>query len=72
MEEEIYVATVRLTQEHSRLRGKLFDLNAVQQETHAEDGASVLKLRVAKIEMDKLLSREGVTPSDFFAQFTEH
>ncbi len=72
LEEEIYVATVRLTQEHSRLRGKLFDLNAVQQETHADDGASVLKLRVAKVEMDKLLSREGITPADFFAQYTEH
>ena len=72
LEEEIYIATVRLSQEHSRLRGKLFDLNAVQQETHADDGASVLKLRVAKIEMDKLLSREGIMPADFFAQYTEH
>ncbi len=72
LEEEIYIATVRLSQEHSRLRGKLFDLNAVQQETHADDGASVLKLRVAKIEMDKLLSREGIMPADFFAQYAEH
>jgi len=71
LEEEIYVATVRLTQEHSRLRGKLFDLNAVQQETHVEDGASVLKLRVAKVEMDKLLSREGISPADFFTQYAE-
>ncbi len=66
LEEEIYIATVRLAQQQSRLRGKLFDLNAVQQETHTEDGSSVLKLRVAKMELDKLLSREGMTPAEFF------
>jgi GTP-binding protein HflX len=71
LEEEIYVVTVRLAQQQSRLRGKLFDLNAVQQETHTDDGTSVLKLRVAKMELDKLLSREGITPEDFFAQYTD-
>src|SRR5690554_6425275 len=71
LEEEIYVATVRLAQQQSRLRGKLFDLNAVQQETHTDDGASVLKLRVAKMELDKMLSREGITSEDFFAQYTD-
>jgi len=71
LEEEIYIATVRLDQQQSRLRGKLFDLNAVQQESHTEDGSSVLKLRVAKIELDKLLSHEGITAADFFAQYTE-
>ena len=69
-EDEIYIATVRLTQQDSRLRGKLFDLNAVQQETHADDGASILALRVAKVELDKLLSREGMSAADFFAQYT--
>jgi len=71
LEEEIYIATVRLSQQQSRLRGKLFDLNAVQEETHTEDGASVLKLRVAKMELDKLLSHEGITVTDFFAQYAE-
>ncbi|HKM27544.1 MAG TPA: ribosome rescue GTPase HflX [Thiopseudomonas sp.] len=70
LEDEIYIATVRLTQQDSRLRGKLFDLNAVQQETHADDGASILVLRVAKVELDKLLSREGMSAADFFAQYT--
>lgn len=70
LEDEIYIATVRLCQQHSRLRGKLFDLNAVQQETHADDGASILELRVAKMELDQLLSREGITTEDFFAQYT--
>ena len=72
LEEEIYIATVRLDQQQSRLRGKLFDLNAVQQETHADDGASILELRVAKMELDQLLSREGITAEDFFAQYTHH
>jgi len=72
LEDEIYIVTVRLAQQQSRLRGKLFDLNAVQQEIHTDDGASVLKLRVAKMELDQLLSREGMTPADFFAQYTEH
>ena len=70
LEDEIYIATVRLTQQDSRLRGKLFDLNAVQQETHADDGASILALRVEKVELDKLLSREGMSAADFFAQYT--
>lgn len=72
LEEEIYIVTVRLGQQHSRLRGKLFDLNAVQQEIHTEDGASILKLRIAKMELDKLLSREGITVADFFAHYVEH
>lgn len=72
LEEEIYIATVRLDQQQSRLRGKLFDLNAVQQETHADDGASILELRVAKVELDQLLSREGITAEDFFAQYIHH
>ncbi len=72
LEDEIYIATVRLDQQQSRLRGKLFDLNAVQQETHADDGASILELRVAKMELDQLLSHEGITTEDFFAQYTHH
>ena len=72
LEEEIYIATVRLDQQQSRLRGKLFDLNAVQQETHADDGDSILELRVAKMELDQLLSREGITAEEFFAQYTHH
>ena len=71
LEEEIYIVTVRLSQQQSRLRAKLFDLNAVQEEIHAEDGTSVLKLRVAKMELDKLLSHEGITAADFFAQFAQ-
>ncbi len=71
LEEEIYIVTVRLSQQQSRLRAKLFDLNAVQEEIHAEDGTSVLKLRVAKMELDKLLSHEGITVADFFAQFAQ-
>ena len=70
LEDEIYVATVRLTQEHSRLRGKLFDLNAVQHEAHTPEGESVLTLRLTKIELDKLLSREWISADDFFAQYT--
>lgn len=72
LEEEIYVATVRLGQQQSRLRGKLFDLNAVQQETHTEEGDSLLQLRVAKIELDRLLNHEGILVADFFEQYTEH
>ena len=70
LEDEIYIVTVRLCQQQSRLRGKLFDLNAVQQEIHTDDGASILELRVAKIELDQLLSHEGITTEDFFAQYT--
>ena len=72
LEEEIYVATVRLGQQQSRLRGKLFDLNAVQKETHTEQGDSLLELRVAKIELDRLLNHEGIRVADFFKQYQEH
>ena len=34
LEEEIYIATVCLDQQQSRLRGKLFDFNAVKHEKH--------------------------------------
>ena len=72
LEDEIYVATVRLGQQQSRLRGKLFDLNAVQKETHTEQGDSLLELRVAKIELDRLLNHEGILVTDFFEQYQEH
>lgn len=71
LEEQIYIATVRLTQQQGRLRGKLFDLNAVEQETHADDGASILEIRIAKTELDKLLSDEGIMPADFLRNYSK-
>lgn len=68
--EDMFVGALRLPQKLGRLRAQLFELGAVQTETHNEVGESVLDIRVPRIELNRLVTRAGWQPEDFLAQHT--
>ena len=68
--DDLFIGTLRLPQRLGRLRAQLFGLGAVQGERHDEDGAILLDVRVSRVELNKLLSREGWESEDFLAQHT--
>ncbi|MET1081328.1 MAG: ribosome rescue GTPase HflX [Pseudomonas sp.] len=68
--DDLFVGTLRLPQALGRLRAQFFALGAVQSEAHDEEGGSLLALRVPRVELNRLVSREGWEPLDFLAQHT--
>jgi GTP-binding protein HflX len=68
--EDLFVATLRLPQELARLRAQFFAANAVQSEAHDESGASVLEVRIPRVELNRLVSREGLKPLEFIQEHT--
>jgi len=45
-------------------------LNAVQKEDHDDEGVSLLAVRLPRAELNRLVSREGMQPSEFIEQHT--
>ena len=45
-------------------------LGAVQKEEHDEEGVSLLAVRLPRSELNRLVSREGVVPTEFIEQHT--
>jgi GTP-binding protein HflX len=68
--EDLFIGTLRLPQRLGRLRAQFFELNAVQSEAHDEAGDTLLAIRLPRAELNRLVSREGLTPQDFLAQHT--
>ena len=68
--EDLFVGTLCLPQRLGRLRAQFFELGAVQEEAHDEHGASLLSVRLPRIELNRLVSREGMRPSEFLEQHT--
>ncbi|RMP61666.1 GTPase HflX, partial [Pseudomonas syringae pv. actinidiae] len=68
--DDLFVGTLLLPQSLARLRAQFFELGAVQSETHDEDGASVLAVRLPRVELNRLVSREGLQPLEFIEQHT--
>jgi GTP-binding protein HflX len=68
--DDLFVATLRLPQQLGRLRAQFFSLGAVQSETHDEQGSSLLAVRLPRIELNRLVSREGMEPGEFISQHT--
>ncbi|MFC0711882.1 ribosome rescue GTPase HflX [Azorhizophilus paspali] len=67
---DLFVGTLRLPQGLGRLRAQFFSLGAVRSETHDEEGGSLLAVRLPRIELNRLVSREGLRPDEFIAQHT--
>jgi len=67
---DLFVGTLRLPQQLGRLRAQFFELSAVQRETHDEEGGSVLEVRLPRIELNRLISREGMRVDEFIEQHT--
>jgi len=68
--DDLFVGTLRLPQGLGRLRAQFFALGAVRSETHDEDGGSLLAVRLPRIDLNRLVSREGLRPDEFIAQHT--
>lgn len=68
--DDLFVGTLLLPQSLARLRAQFFELGAVQSETHDEEGASVLAVRLPRVELNRLVSREGLQPLEFIEQHT--
>lgn len=67
---DLFVGTLQLPQRLGRLRAQFFALGAVQSEGHAEDGSSLLTVRLPRVELNRLVSREGLQPLEFLEQHT--
>jgi len=67
---DMFAATLRLPQQLGRLRAQFFSLGVVQQESHDEQGCSLLAVRLPRSELNRLVSREGWEPDEFIQQHT--
>ena len=68
--DDLFSGTLCLSQRLGRLRAQLFALGAVQEEGHDDEGTILLKVRLPRVELNKLVSREGWQPEEFLAQHT--
>jgi len=67
---DLFVGTLCLPQRLGRLRAQFFELSAVQRETHDDEGGSLLEVRLPRIELNRLISREGLRVDEFIEQHT--
>ncbi|WPO99530.1 ribosome rescue GTPase HflX [Pseudomonas sp. HR96] len=68
--DDLFVATLCLPQNLGRLRAQFFSIGAVQSETHDEQGSSLLAVRLPRVELNRLVSREGMEPVEFIEKHT--
>lgn len=68
--EDLFVGTLKLPQRLGRLRAQFFALGAVQGEQHDEAGDTLLAVRLPRVELNRLVSREGWQPQAFIEQHT--
>ncbi|MGJ7551176.1 ribosome rescue GTPase HflX [Pseudomonas alloputida] len=68
--DDLFVGTLCLEQRFARLRAQFFALGAVRSEEHDEEGRSLLSVRLPRIELNRLVSREGMEPQVFVEQHT--
>ena len=68
--DDLFVGTLCLEQHFARLRAQFFALGAVQSEEHDEEGRSLLSVRLPRVELNRLVSREGMEPQVFVEQHT--
>jgi GTP-binding protein HflX len=63
--EELYQKTIQLTPADSRLRALLFEQAAVAEETYAENGDNLLRLRLQLDDFKKILAKTGTRADRF-------
>lgn len=67
---DLFSGVLRLPQALARLRAQFFELGAVQSEHHDEEGLTLLSVRLPRVELNRLVSREGWEPDAFVRQHT--
>lgn len=68
--EDMFTGMLRLPQQLARLRSQLFATGAVKEERHDEQGDALLSVRLPRVELNRLVSREGLEPDVFIRQHT--
>ena len=68
--DDLFVGTLQLPQQLGRMRAQFFALGVVQNEHFSDDGSSVLAVRMPRVELNRLASREGFEPQTFIEQHT--
>ncbi|VXC16512.1 putative GTPase [Pseudomonas sp. 8Z] len=68
--DDLFVGILQLPQQLGRLRAQFFALGAVQNEGYDEQGQSLLSVRLPRVELNRLVSREGLEPQAFIEQHT--
>lgn len=68
--DDLFVGTLQLPQQLGRMRAQFFALGVVQSEHYSDDGSSVLAVRMPRVELNRLASREGFEPKTFIEQHT--
>jgi GTP-binding protein HflX len=63
--EELFQQTIQLTPADSRLRALLFEQAAVAEETFAENGDNLLRLRLQLDDFKKILAKTGTRADRF-------
>ena len=63
--QELYQETIQLTPADSRLRALLFEQAAVAEETYAENGDNLLRLRLQLDDFKKILAKSGTRADRF-------
>ncbi len=63
--EELYQETIQLTPADSRLRALLFEQAAVAEETYADNGDNLLRLRLQLDDFKKILAKSGTRADRF-------
>ena len=67
--QELFQARLCLPYHMARLRALLFAADAVEAESHTEQGETLLDVRLPLVELNKLLSRENVSFEEFQQRF---
>lgn len=68
--EDLFIGTLQLPQRLGRMRAQFFALGVVQSEQYSDDGSSLLAVRMPRVELNRLASREGFEPQVFIEQHT--
>lgn len=67
--QEMFCARLCLPADMARLRALLFAADAVEAESHTAQGDALLDVRLPHVELNKLLSREGMVLDEFIRRF---
>lgn len=67
--QEMHTGLLCLPQRLARVRARLFDLSAVQDESYNEQGDSLLQVRLPLVELKRMLSEQQLDYAEFMANY---
>lgn len=71
LSEELFKGEIKLQPQDARLRSILYEINAIEQEQHEENGDMVLQLKLQRHDFKRALAKAGVEESRFLTKEPE-